>query len=121
MPYHLMTKDGKTCVAKEGEDMPIPGGCHDTEEEARKHMAALYANEPDASKTQGGDGVTERIIVNYAVKAVGDWELDVLAVPFVGKDSDGQWFDANTDLMLSHFPTPPAVYYHSIKEGTRQF
>jgi hypothetical protein len=124
MPYHLITQDGKTCVAKEGEDMPIPGGCHDTEEEARVHMAALYANEPDASKAENEtalEGVTESYVVNYAVKAVGDWELDVLAIPFGGRDSDGQYFDANTDLMLDAFPTPVPVYYHSLKEGTKDF
>ncbi len=32
-----------------------------------------------------------------AIKAVGDWELDVLAIPF-SKDTDGQWFDENTDI-----------------------
>ena len=32
-------------VVKEGESTPIPGGCHDTLAEARRHMAALYAAE----------------------------------------------------------------------------
>lgn len=32
-------------VVKEGENMPVPGGCHETLAEARRHMAALYAAE----------------------------------------------------------------------------
>lgn len=48
MPYHIIKQGEKHCIAKEGEDTPIAGGCHATEAEARDHMAALYANEPDA-------------------------------------------------------------------------
>lgn len=47
MPYHI---DDNNCVC--GEDgKPVPGGCHDTPAEAKKHLAALEANVPDA-KTQ---------------------------------------------------------------------
>lgn len=53
------------------------------------------------------------------VKAVGDWELDVVAVPFQGKDADGQWFDANTDIMPDAFQTPLIVYQHGIKQGAK--
>lgn len=37
-------------VVKEGESMPVPGGCHDSLAEARRHMAALYAAETQGSK-----------------------------------------------------------------------
>lgn len=51
-----------------------------------------------------------------AVKAVGDWELDVLGVPFggpqAGKDSDGEYFTKDTDTMQAVFKTIPAFYYH---------
>jgi len=53
------------------------------------------------------------------VKAIGDWELDVLAIPFNSKDSDGQWFDADTDIMPDAFSTPLAVYQHGIKQGAK--
>jgi len=53
------------------------------------------------------------------VKAIGDWELDVLAIPFNSKDSDGQWFDENTDIMPDAFSTPLAVYQHGIKQGAK--
>lgn len=51
MPYHLEKQNNRYCVVKDGETTPIPGGCHDTEQEAQDHMAALYANEPDAAKS----------------------------------------------------------------------
>jgi len=52
----------------------------------------------------------------YAVKAVGDWELDVLGCPYGGpeggKDSQGEYFDAATKFHEDKFGLPPAVYYH---------
>lgn len=51
-----------------------------------------------------------------AVKAAGEWELDVLGVPFGGpyngKDYDRQFFSARTNLYLENYPTPLIVYYH---------
>ena len=55
-----------------------------------------------------------------AVKAVGDWTLDVLAVPF-SKDADGQWFDQNTDVMADTFQTPLIVYQHGVKQGAKGY
>ena len=49
------------------------------------------------------------------VKAKGDWELEVLGVPFGSpddRDSDGQFFNADTNLHTDKIATPPAVYYH---------
>lgn len=48
MPWHLIERDGRFCVAKEGETEPIPGGCHDSRDQAESQLAALYANEPSA-------------------------------------------------------------------------
>jgi hypothetical protein len=56
---------------------------------------------------------------NFAVKAVGEWELDVLVIPFGSRDSDGQWFDANTDIKEDAYSTPLAIYHHGIKQGAR--
>lgn len=56
----------------------------------------------------------------YAVKAVGDWELDVTAIPFGSRDSDGQWFDDRTDIMHEAFTTPLVVYQHGIKQGAKE-
>lgn len=44
MPWHLEARDGQFCVIKDSDDSVE--ACHDTEEKAKKHMAALYANEP---------------------------------------------------------------------------
>jgi hypothetical protein len=55
-----------------------------------------------------------------AVKAVGDWELDILAVPFVSRDSDDQWFDDRTETMPDAFSTPLIVYQHGIAQGARE-
>ena len=53
-----------------------------------------------------------------AIKA-GDgdaWELDVLGVPFGGpddgKDADGEYFDAETNLHEDKFGLPAIAYYH---------
>lgn len=45
MPYELITVDGKHCVRKQGEQDPLAGGCHESEQDAKDHMAALYAAE----------------------------------------------------------------------------
>ncbi len=52
-----------------------------------------------------------------AVKAIGDYELDVTGVPFTGSDSDGQWYDPFTDIMHEAFTTPLIAYQHGIKQG----
>ena len=47
-PYRIssnMSGCSGYAVVKDGEDSPVPGGCHDTLAEARLHMSALYAAE----------------------------------------------------------------------------
>lgn len=61
----------------------------------------------------------------WAVKAVGDWELEVLAIPFGGpnggKDADGEYFSERTNLMLDRFDNPIVSYYHGYTpEGAPQ-
>jgi len=43
-------------VVKEGESSPVPGGCHETLGEARRHMAALYAAETSKSEFANIEG-----------------------------------------------------------------
>lgn len=55
-----------------------------------------------------------------AVKAVGDWELDIRAVPFHSMDSDRQYFDEDTDVMPDVFKTPFIAYQHGIEQGAKR-
>jgi hypothetical protein len=51
-PYRISRNmDGCSgyAVVKEGESVPVPGGCHETLAEARRHMSALYAAEAPKS------------------------------------------------------------------------
>lgn len=104
MPYLIQKDDDQFCVHLKNEDGSAGDvvKCHPTEQEAKDHMAALYANAEEAAES--------------AVKAVGDWEIEIRAVPY-GMDSDGQSFDARTDYMLEAFPTPVITYHHGIQPG----
>jgi hypothetical protein len=50
------------------------------------------------------------------IKASGDWELDVLGIPFGGpingKDTDGQYFSPRTKTFFEYFKEIPVFYYH---------
>ena len=55
------------------------------------------------------------------IKTAGEWELDVLAIPYggpeFGKDLQGEYFTPKTDLALGQFETPLVVYYHGFDEN----
>jgi len=56
------------------------------------------------------------------IKALGDWEIEVLGVPFGGpdnRDAHGEFFDATTELHLDKFSAPPVVYYHGFDGNSR--
>jgi hypothetical protein len=90
-------------------------------------MVATMPNEPSETYTATitySNGSTQTLtfpVAASAVKAVGDWELDVLAVPFGAKDSDGQWFDGDTDIMHEAFSTPVAIYQHGVQQGAKGY
>lgn len=55
-----------------------------------------------------------------AIKAVGDWELEVLGVPFgspAQRDAHGEYFSPSTKFHEDKFGLPPAVYYHGYSEN----
>lgn len=84
--------------------------------------AAVVEGKADAASIAGKAGFVFSEAVKYfqvsAVKAVGDWELEVKVLPF-SKDADGQWFDTNTDIMQDAFKTPLVIYQHGVKQGAR--
>lgn len=55
-------------------------------------------------------------VIFGAVKAAGDWELDVLYMPYGGqkngKDAQGEYFSAKTNDHADKFPNPVILYYH---------
>lgn len=62
-------------------------------------------------------------IGTVCVKAVGDWELDVLAIPYggpdKGRDRQGEYFSAETNLYLEKFNNPIVSYYHGFDPDGR--
>jgi len=107
MPWEIRQDNGRYCVYKEGDSDSLQ--CYDNEAEAKDYLAALYASEAKDDGAIGGGGYP-------AVKASGDWELDVLGVPFGGpnggKDSDGEYFAPDTKTHTDSYTSPPVVYYH---------
>jgi hypothetical protein len=77
----------------------------------------------EGSKPMKASGATsEDVIVRLdpslfegGIKAVADYELDVLAVPFGDaqhRDSDKQYFSPATKTYREKFPNPLTIYYH---------
>lgn len=63
-PYRV-SRNGGGCngyaVIKEGESSPVPGGCHETLADARRHMSALYTAEAGAKMASMGVKADEEI------------------------------------------------------------
>jgi len=57
------------------------------------------------------------------IKAVGDWELEVLAIPYggpdKGRDKQGEYFSTETNLYLDKFDDPIVSYYHGFDPDGR--
>jgi hypothetical protein len=105
MPYEIVRQGIEFCVMKQGTNRKM--GCHPSEAEAKKQMAALYASEPAAKslaevKAQPMDDPEERAWFD------GRTPRRVLAIPFGGPipspkssrgvDLDGEFFDERTDI-----------------------
>lgn len=59
MPWHIEEQDDEFCVIKD--DDGESEGCHDTEQEAKDHMAALYASEEKEGARMTIRGLWERV------------------------------------------------------------
>lgn len=97
---------------------PIDG---ETKEEFISRCIPIVLEDGTASDNEQAAAVCYGLWENQgkksaAVKAVGDWELEVLAVPFGGqnggKDSDGEWFSPATNLYLDKIKSSIVTYYH---------
>jgi len=58
VPWSINKRGEQWCVVKQGEDQPVPGGCHASRADAVKHQRALYASEASAE----GSKVSEMVI-----------------------------------------------------------
>ena len=67
MPWHVEHRGQEWCVIKDSDSSNE--GCHDTEEMAKRHMAALYANEPSAEAVSGitFDEAADQIAASFTV------------------------------------------------------
>jgi len=86
-----------------------------TAEDNKQAVAVCYSMWEQAKKSVKG----------ISVKAVGDWELEVLGIPYGGpqggKDADGEYFSSKTEFYLDRFSKPLVTYYHGFDpEGNPQ-
>lgn len=118
MPY---LRDGK-CVYKKNEDGSRGElvKCHDSEDAAQEHLAALVANVEDA-KSAG----EFRVAFGDAVKSLGNGRVGGYLVMYGSADQtdlEGEYFTKDTDFGLDWFDSRPALYHHGLDKsikGTR--
>jgi HK97 family phage prohead protease len=79
VPWSIQKRDGKFCVIKDDDDENE--GCHDTEEQAKKQMAALYASE---NRTERRAPIETREAKLSDVD-VEQRIIEVVAVPYGGE------------------------------------
>lgn len=96
MRKHLISDHGATVAA----DMPMPT------------MAARH----DSMHSDGADHTHP---TGNAVKSVGDGLIEGLAIPFGGRDLEGETFTKSTDFCLDWFDTRPLLYHHGEDEAIK--
>lgn len=108
MPWEIRkSSDGQEyCVHKKSDGSKV--ACHDTEEEAKRHMSALYANE----KSVGDDTLA---FYGGAVKALGGGKVagyGVLFTTVADPDLQQETFIKSTDLELEVGDRRSIYYRH---------
>lgn len=109
MPYMIQKDNDKYCVHKENADGSAGEtiACHDTEDQAKEQMRALYASEADKSVMFYGDSVKmEKTgkISGYLVRFTDPKDADL----------DGEFFDKQTDLGVVDGGSLPIYYNHGV-------
>jgi len=100
---------------------------HERADELKVDMAELgaeIAETPVAAPLKAGaldlgDSITE-YAAEVSIKALADLRLEIKVAyggPFAGRDAQGEYFSARTDLDEEHYPTPPVTYYHGFNEN----
>jgi len=106
MPYLVQKNDDQWCVYRQDDGGGATGsalGCHDEEDDAKQQMAALYANEPEASKAIKFVADSDDVIEGIGMPFGG---------PFNGRDLQGEFFSAKTDFAFDWFEERPLLYEH---------
>lgn len=110
MPWEIKkdSASSKYCVHKKsGEKV----ACHDTMEEAQRHMSALYANEKSMQETD------TLAFYGGAVKALGGGKVGGYLVLFSGPsdpDLQGDYFTKETDFLIDSGESRPILYRHGV-------
>ena len=118
MPFIIRKSGDQWCCYTRGEDGEPKGdahGCHPTEAQAKRQLAALYANVPEARKEGGPLPMRDYMITfGAAVKAMGNGRVGGYLVQYgseATKDAENEWFTADTDFD-TEFPTRASIYYN---------
>lgn len=87
MPWSVKESDGRYCVYKKGSSTPVPGGCHDTKEEAERHRRALYAAEGQSGRKYSTLAFSDDLLVDTEednVKWIQAWRYSKWEHPSYG-------------------------------------
>lgn len=109
MPYLIKQDGSKHCVFKKTADGSAGElvKCHMTEDDAKDHMAALYANVTKAVKFADD--------AHDVIEGLGmPW-----GGPFNGKDVTDEFFSVKTDFAFDWFDERPLLYHHGLDDVTQ--
>lgn len=86
MPWHIEKRDDQHCVIKDADDSTVK--CHDTKAKAAAHMAALYANEPEAKEVEMGQKAVSLKVSEYLEVAICPRNVEAEEAEFEGREWD---------------------------------
>jgi len=112
MPYEIVHEDDKVCVVKEGSEKVHCYEGDDAEEKAKKLLAALYANVDDATQKS----MAVKMLTEDDAGAVVGGYLLLWGNP-AAKDLQGDYFTPDTELMLDHYKSAPALFHHGLDDN----
>lgn len=126
MPWHVVPDHsecgkGEFGVVKDADGTVV--ACHATRKEANKHMAALYANTPDAHRG-GGDFIRAVALDDIRIRAGGSGRTveayaAIFDEPAEIVDQDGHYYERNAPVSFNRTIEHrkgryPVVYHHGL-------